>query len=186
MSPPRKIPSLRRTCWSVAAMAQIPLIRCILGAESFRSMIFRGGFMGDAIKYPIKVSYNGNFLYLCKYIKTLMQEQKFRIILTGEARDFLESLSLAARKKITYNIRRVMGGEINNELFKKLENSDGIWEFRTKYSGIAYRLFAFWDTESETLVIATHGIIKKTQKTPSKEIAKAERIKQMYFARKAK
>ena len=48
-----------------------------------------------------------------------MQEQKFRIILTGEARDFLESLSLAARKKITYNIRRVMGGEINNELFKK-------------------------------------------------------------------
>lgn len=79
-----------------------------------------------------------------------------------------------------------MGGEINNELFKKLENSDDIWEFRTKYSGIAYRLFAFWDTESETLVIATHGIIKKTQKTPSKEIAKAERIKQMYFARKAK
>ena len=74
-----------------------------------------------------------------------------------------------------------MGGEINNELFKKLENSDGIWEFRTKYSGIAYRLFAFWDTESETLVIATHGIIKKTQKTPSKEIAKAEAIMKEYF-----
>lgn len=29
-----------------------------------------------------------------------------------------------------------MGGEINNELFKKLENSDGIWEFRTKYNSI--------------------------------------------------
>lgn len=115
-----------------------------------------------------------------------MQEQKFRIILTGEAQDFLESLSLAAREKIAYNIRRVMGGEINNELFKKLESSDGIWEFRTKYSGIAYRLFSFWDTDTETLVIATHGIIKKTQKTPSKEIAKAERIKQMYFEKKAK
>lgn len=105
-----------------------------------------------------------------------MQEQKFRIILTGEARDFLESLSLAARKKIAYNIRRVMGGEINNELFKKLENSDGIWEFRTKYNGIAYRLFSFWDTETETLVIAIHGIIKKTQKTPSKEIAKPKEL----------
>lgn len=115
-----------------------------------------------------------------------MQKQKFRIILTGETRDFLESISLAARKKITYNIRRVMGGEINNELFKKLENTDGIWEFRTKYSGIAYRLFSFWDTETETLVIATHGIIKKTQKTPSKEIAKAERLKQIYFEKKAK
>lgn len=79
-----------------------------------------------------------------------------------------------------------MGGEINNELFKKLENSDGSWDFRTKYSGIAYRLFPFWDTETETLVIATHGIIKKTQKPPSKEIAKAERIKQIYFEKKNK
>ena len=33
---------------------------------------------------------------------------------------------------------------------------------------------AFLDTEEETLVIATHGIVKKTQKTPLKEIAKAE------------
>ena len=32
-----------------------------------------------------------------------------------------------------------------------------------------------------TLIIATHGIIKKTQKTPKKEIAKAERIRQEYF-----
>lgn len=69
---------------------------------------------------------------------------------------------------------------------KKLENSDGIWEFSTKYNGIAYRLFSFWDTEAETLVIATHGIIKKTQKTPLKEIAKAERIKQLYFKTKSK
>lgn len=133
-----------------------------------------------------KSSYNRNFFVPLQIHKTFYAKQKFRIILTGEARDFLESISLAARKKITYNIRRVMGGEINNELFKKLENTDGIWEFRTKYSGIAYRLFSFWDTETETLVIATHGIIKKTQKTPSKEIAKAERLKQIYFEKKAK
>ena len=42
-------------------------------------------------------------------------------------------------------------------------------------------MFAFWDTDSETLIIATHGIIKKTQKTPAKEIAKAERIRTEYF-----
>ena len=48
----------------------------------------------------------------------------------------------------------------------------------------AYRLFAFWDKEKETLVIATHGIIKKTQKTPSKEIAKAEAIRKEYFKNK--
>lgn len=41
--------------------------------------------------------------------------------------------------------------------------------------------FAFWDTEQNTLIVATHGIIKKTQKTPPKEIAKAEEIKRKYF-----
>ena len=110
-----------------------------------------------------------------------MKENKFRIILTEGAQSFLESLPYNAKEKIAYNIRRVMAGEINKELFKKLENSDGIWEFRTLYHKIAYRLFAFWDTEKETLVIATHGIIKKTLKTPPKEIAKAEEIKRKYF-----
>ena len=49
------------------------------------------------------------------------------------------------------------------------------------HNKVKYRLFAFWDTQTDTLVIATHGIIKKTQKTPKKEIAKAERIRQEYF-----
>ena len=85
--------------------------------------------------------------------------------------------------KIYYNIKRVASGERNKELFKKLENSE-IWEFRTLYNKTAYRLFAFWDRDQETLVIATHGIIKKTQKTPSKEIAKAEAIRKEYFKNK--
>lgn len=69
---------------------------------------------------------------------------------------------------------------IDNELFKKLKGSD-IWEFRTKYSGSIYRIFALWDTENDTLVVTTHGIIKKTQKTPSKEIKRAEDIRIEYF-----
>lgn len=77
------------------------------------------------------------------------------------------------------------GGERNKELFKKIENSE-IWEFRTLYNGIAYRLFAFWDTDMNTLVVATHGIIKKTQKTPKKEIARAEAIMKQYFEIKNK
>ena len=82
-----------------------------------------------------------------------------------------------------YNIRRIQEGERNKELFKKLENSE-IWEFRTLYNKLAYRLFAFWDKEEETLIIATHGIIKKTQKTPLKEIIKAERLRLEYFNNK--
>ena len=113
-----------------------------------------------------------------------MRENKFSIVLMKEAQDFLESLPYEAKEKIAYNIRRVMAGGIKRELFKKLENSDGIWEFRTLYRKTAYRLFSFWDTESEKLVIATHGIVKKTQKTPSKEISKAENLKRRYFENK--
>lgn len=104
----------------------------------------------------------------------------FRLALLEEAKKFLQSLPPQAYKKILYNIDRVAGGERNKELFKKLENSE-IWEFRTLYNGIAYRLFAFWDTDMNTLVVATHGIIKKTQKTPKKEIARAEAIMKQYF-----
>ncbi len=112
-----------------------------------------------------------------------MKEQpKFRVVYTEEAIEFLESLDSKARGKIAYNIGKCMY-YIDKDLFKKLENSD-IWEFRTLYNGIQYRLFAFWDTENETLVIATHGIIKKTQKTPAKEIAKAESIRKEYFKSK--
>lgn len=112
-----------------------------------------------------------------------MSGRKFRPILTDEAFNFIESLPQAVGDKIYYNINRIANGEVNIELFKKLENTE-IWEFRTLYNKTAYRLFAFWDTDSETLVIATHGIIKKTQKTPRKEIAKAERIRTEYFNNK--
>ena len=110
-----------------------------------------------------------------------MEQNKFRLALTEGAQTFLESLPYDAKEKIAYNIRRVLAGEKNKELFKKLDDSDGIWEFRTLYRKIAYRLFAFWDTDKNTIIVATHGIIKKTQKTPSKEIAKAEEIKRKYF-----
>lgn len=72
---------------------------------------------------------------------------------------------------------------MNTDYFKKLEGTD-IWEFRTLFAGIQYRLLAFWDTRENALIITTHGFIKKTQKTPQKEIEKAERKRKEYFNRK--
>ena len=112
-----------------------------------------------------------------------MDRLLFKLFLMEEARNFLKNVPSQAREKIYYNIRKVQGGVKDNELFKKLDNSE-IWEFRTLYKGIAYRLFSFWDKDSDTLVVATHGIIKKTQKTPSKEIARAEEIRTKYFRAK--
>lgn len=112
-----------------------------------------------------------------------MEKGAFRLILSDEAKRFIGALPEDVADKIRYNIRRIMAGERNRELFKKLDDTD-IWEFRTLYKRMSYRLFAFWDKDEETLVIATHGIIKKTQKTPPKEIAKAEAVRRFYFENK--
>jgi hypothetical protein len=63
-----------------------------------------------------------------------------------------------------------------------------IWEFRTKYGGNEIRLLAFWDkTEAQkTLVLATHGFIKKVDKVPAKEIERSENIRKKYFENKDK
>ena len=62
-----------------------------------------------------------------------MVQNIFKLVLTDEAQNFIESLPEAVSYKIYYNIKRVAGGERNKELFKKLENSE-IWEFRTLYN----------------------------------------------------
>lgn len=109
----------------------------------------------------------------------------FDIELLPGAIEFLENLDDKTREKIYYNIKKAQFVN-DNELFKKL--NDFIWEFRTLYNGKAYRLFSFWDKTDgkEALVVATHGILKKTQKTPSKEIKKAEEIRKQYLENKTK
>ncbi len=109
-----------------------------------------------------------------------MGKERFKLVLLKEASRFIYSLPKPAYKKILNNARRISNGENNAELFKKL-GATNIWEFRTLHNGMAYRLFAFWDKEGETLVVATHGIVKKTQKTPHKEIARAEAIRKEYL-----
>ena len=106
--------------------------------------------------------------------------KNFEVIFLEQALNFLERLDLKTRAKIYYNIDKAKLG-LDPKLFKKL--SDNIWEFRTKYNGIQYRLFAFWDktNNTETLVISTHGIIKKVDKVPKVDIEKAEKIRNEYF-----
>lgn len=132
----------------------------------------------------IKLTYNVSYLrnlFLSLHTRIQVKNMAiFQLALLEEAKNFLYNLPKQAYKKIMYNIWRVASGEKNKELFKKLGNTE-IWEFRTLYNGISYRLFAFWDTDKQTLIVATHGIIKKTQKTPQKEIARAETIMKQYF-----
>ncbi|TDE18452.1 type II toxin-antitoxin system RelE/ParE family toxin [Dyadobacter psychrotolerans] len=110
-------------------------------------------------------------------------KQKFLVEFLPDAVEFIDSLDEKARDKIIYNIRKSQIID-DAELLKKLNNN--IWEFRTLYGGIAYRLFAFWDkhNESGTIILATHGIIKKSNQTPVKEIERAEELRTKYFQQK--
>lgn len=100
-----------------------------------------------------------------------------------EADKFIAGLDPQIVKKIFYNID--LAEQTNDsKLLKKLQND--IWEFRTQQAGLQIRLLAFWDkTDSKsTLVFATHGFIKKSDKVPKNEINRALRIKKEYFDNK--
>ena len=111
--------------------------------------------------------------------------EKFEVIFLSEAREFLLEIDEKSRDKVIFNIDKAKV-KTDNELFKKLKGE--IWELRTLFNKTHYRIFAFWDKEDnqQTLVLTTHGIIKKTDKTPEKEIKKAEKIRLKYFELKNK
>lgn len=100
-----------------------------------------------------------------------------------EADRFIATLDPKAARKVFYNID--LAEQSNDpKLFKKLR--DDIWEFRTRFGGQQIRLLAFWDkdNETETLVFATDGFIKKVDKIPANEIERALTIRKKYFESK--
>lgn len=112
-------------------------------------------------------------------------EKLFDVVFLEEVFVFLADLDKKHYEKILYNIRKAQI-EHDPELFKKL--TDEIWEFRTLYQGLQYRLLAFWDKtdNTNTLVISTHGFIKKRSKVPDNEIQKAKQQSIKYFQDKEK
>ena len=96
--------------------------------------------------------------------------------------DFLSSLSAKAVQKVAWALRLLVRLErVPSQYFCKMEGTDNIWECRIKLGSDIYRIFAFWDGHQ---IVLTHGIVKKTQKTPPKEIQKAEDYKNDYWQRK--
>ena len=108
---------------------------------------------------------------------------KFKVKFLEEAAEFLDSLNEKTRDKIIYNISKARLTN-DRELFKKL--NDEIWEFRTLFNKRHYRLLAFWDKREkiESLVISTHGLVKKTDKIPQGDLDKAEKLRKLYFEQK--
>jgi phage-related protein len=109
--------------------------------------------------------------------------QYFQTRFLEQANEFIAGLDPKAARKLFYNID--LAEQTNDpRLFKKLKND--IWELRVRYGSIQIRLLAFWDKSDSksTLVIATHGFIKKVDKVPENEIERAKNLRNKYFESK--
>ncbi len=100
-----------------------------------------------------------------------------------ESEEYFGKLSPKVQEKFLKSFEKLEAG-FKGDWFKHLE--DGIWEFKQRDQQKFYRVFAFWDKSgsTETLIIGTHGLDKKTNKTPRKEINKAKTIRSNYFENK--
>ncbi|MDA8091161.1 MAG: type II toxin-antitoxin system RelE/ParE family toxin [Nitrospiraceae bacterium] len=99
--------------------------------------------------------------------------------------DFLASLPGKVAQKITWVLSLLEDLEIMpSSYFKKLVGTDDIWECRIQFGSNAYRIFCF--PSGNSVVVLTHGLIKKTQKTPQREIEKAEAYRRDYLQRRFK
>jgi phage-related protein len=97
-------------------------------------------------------------------------------------KEFLDSLPIKVFQKITWVLRLITElDRIPSNYFKKLIDTNNIWECRVTFGSNIYRLLCFIDNGS--IVVLTNGFIKKTQKTPNDEIMKAEEYKKDYLKR---
>lgn len=99
--------------------------------------------------------------------------------------DFLDSLNGKQTQKIAWVLELFEEMSIvPKQYFKKLKNTENIWEIRIIFSGDIFRLLGFLDVNNN--FVLTNGFIKKSQKTPQSEINLAEERKRNYYERKNK
>lgn len=99
--------------------------------------------------------------------------------------DFYDQQDSKAREKIDYVLDLVKHvRQVPIKFLKHLEGTDGLYEIRVSTSNKIIRIFCFFD--SGRIVILTNCFIKKTQKTPRKELKMALKLMQEYFDSKNK
>lgn len=99
--------------------------------------------------------------------------------------DFYKSQDKKVQLKIEYVLDLVrFEKQVPKKFFKYLENTDGIYEVRVITTFKSIRILCFLDKGN--LVVLINCFIKKTQKTPRKEIKLAEKLKKQYLNKKNK
>lgn len=97
--------------------------------------------------------------------------------------DFFNKQNNDVKKKFNWTLKLIATlDRIPSKYFKHIKGSTGLYEIRVESAGNIFRVFCFFDEGQ--LVILINGFQKKTQKTPIKEIEKAEKLKKQYYDEK--
>ena len=96
--------------------------------------------------------------------------------------EFLDSLPPKVAQKVTWVLKLIQELDIvPRQYFKKLSDTDEIWECRMAFGGNTYRILGFFHGSNN--LVLTHGFMKKTSKTAADKIMKAEQFKADYIRR---
>jgi phage-related protein len=96
--------------------------------------------------------------------------------------EFLDSLSPGVAKKVTWVLTLIEDlPRVPKKWLKYLTDSAGIYEIRVQLGSDIYRILCFFHQNG--VVVLTHGFVKKSNKTPKKEIKKAEALKKEWIGR---
>ena len=94
--------------------------------------------------------------------------------------EFLDSLTGKQAKKVTWVLKLIQEqDQVPPRYWKTLKGTEDIWEARVQFGGNTFRLLGFYDEDGT--IILTNGFMKKTQKTPKREIQKAEQRKKRFL-----
>jgi len=90
-------------------------------------------------------------------------------------RDFLLRLPAKAQARLARAIDLLAeyGPRIGGPYVKAIRRRRGLWELRTSLGSDAFRLFFFQAGERRLIIV--HGIRKKGQRTPNRDLDTAER-----------
>ena len=96
--------------------------------------------------------------------------------------EFLDALNSKQAKKVAWVLSLIEDMDlVPKEYYKKLTNTDDIWEVRIQLASDIFRVLGFPDSNH---VVLTNGFVKKSQQTPRREIQTAEQRKADYLTRK--
>jgi len=99
--------------------------------------------------------------------------------------DFLDQLPPKSAQKVTWVLQLIEDlNPVPSKYFKKLVNTQDLWEVRVSAGSNIFRLIGFFG--GPKIVVVAHGFQKKTQKTPKRAIQIAHERKREYFRRKTK